>query len=162
MSDDNATDDQTPVEGDNLKQLREAADRGRKVPGLERELAFAKAGIDTDSKLGKMLLATYEGDLGKEAIRAEATEIGLLKAETPPEPDADEQKLNQQQQQTRNALTGGAPSGDEPPATAHPFDDSLGRFHTAMSQGVPRETAGLGAVDQILDAAGKGDKRVLL
>ncbi len=164
MSDDNATTDSDAPEGDNLKQLREAADRGKKVPGLERELAFAKAGIDTDTKLGKMLLASYDGELTKEAIRAEATEIGLLKDETPPPPATDpaQTALNQQQQATRDALSGGAPSGDEPPATAHPFDDSLGRFHTALSQGVPRETAGLGAVDSILEAAGKGDKRVLL
>ena len=72
---------------DNLKELRRAADEGRtakaEAEAAKRELAFVKAGVDTDTKIGKLLLKTYEGDLTAEAIKAEALELGAIKAEAP-------------------------------------------------------------------------------
>lgn len=168
MSNDNATDDQTPVEGDNLKLLREAADRAKAVPGLERELAFAKAGIDTDTKLGKMLLATYDGELTKEAITAEATDIGLIKpagSEQAPPPNPEEAARlaeQQRQQQMQQQMQGGQPAGAEPPPEGDPYETALGNFHKDRKNGMTEENAGLAAIDRILDQAGQGNKAVLL
>lgn len=69
---------------ENLKELRQQAEAGRKAlaeaEAARRELAFIKAGVDTDSKLGKLLMRTYEGELDVEAIQAEAREIGAIGA----------------------------------------------------------------------------------
>lgn len=170
MSDDSNNGGNAPAAGeggDNLAELRAAADRGRKA---ERENAFLRAGVDLESPVGKMFAKGFDGDIADiDGLKASAKEVGAIK-EAPAAPPANAPTaeelaataLDQQQQRTRDALSGGAPSGDEPPATADPYDDALGNFHAEMAKGVPRDRAGLGAIDRLLDAAGKGDKRVFL
>ena len=63
---------------EDIQAMEQAAQAAKQVPELQKELAMARAGIDTESKLGKMFFKTYEGELTKEAIAAEAQEIGLL------------------------------------------------------------------------------------
>lgn len=97
MADTDHPDDQ----GDEPSELRKAADRGKaaqaEAEALKRELAFAKAGIDTDTKAGKMLLRSYEGELTPDAIKAEAEEIGLFK---PPPAAATETATPEEREQT--------------------------------------------------------------
>lgn len=108
MSNDNTT----PEE--DVSALRKAADDGkaarREAELAKREVAFIKAGINTDSKAGQAMLASYDGDLSPEALKAEAAEWGLggSTPEAPPaqpEPQsiitADERAL----QQMRDANT---------------------------------------------------------
>lgn len=42
-----------------------------------RELAFVKAGIDTENGVGKLLAKTYDGELDPEAIKTYAQEYGI-------------------------------------------------------------------------------------
>lgn len=53
---------------------------------LKRTLAFAQAGIplDSDNKIAGYFIKGYDGDLTPEAIKAAATEAGILGAPTPP------------------------------------------------------------------------------
>lgn len=54
--------------------LRQAADRN---PALERELAFAKAGIAADSPMAPYFVKGYDGELTPEQIRAAAQSAGV-------------------------------------------------------------------------------------
>jgi hypothetical protein len=57
------------------ERVRAEADEAR------RELAFLKAGIDLDSPQGKLFAKAYDGEFTVDAVRASATEYGVL--ETP-------------------------------------------------------------------------------
>ncbi|MCO1498224.1 hypothetical protein, partial [Limosilactobacillus reuteri] len=69
-------DDQTP---ETNAGLREAARLGKEAQAraeqLARENLFLRAGVDLDSKVGKMLFKTWEGD-DIDALKAEAGELG--------------------------------------------------------------------------------------
>ena len=71
-----------------IKELRDAADRGKKasqeLDAMKREMAFLKAGVDTDTKVGQLLYKAYEGDLETDAIRAEWSELAPAAAAPPP------------------------------------------------------------------------------
>lgn len=130
---------------------------------LERQLLFARAGIDyEDNKVGKMLYKTFEGQTLDE-LRAEATELGLIGGApaTPPptNPEVDPQLAAQQQH--RQALSGGTPSGAEEIESPDPTTYALERYHAARKQGANAEDARALAFDHLLDAAAKGDERVL-
>ena len=75
-------DDDAP---EHIKKLRSDAEKGRKLESLvaekDRQIAFLQAGVDTETKLGQMLMKSYEGELTAEAIKAEATEIGMFNSE---------------------------------------------------------------------------------
>lgn len=43
----------------------------------QRELAFVKAGIDTENGVGKLLAKTYDGELDPEVIKTYAQEYGI-------------------------------------------------------------------------------------
>lgn len=171
MSNDNANDTANDgAGGDNLAELRAAADRGRK---LERENAFLRAGVDLESPTGKMFAKAYDGSLDDlAAVIASATEVGALRAPaTPPAPTPDPAAAqaaaaaaanDQSHQDVRNALLGGQPVGDTAPGTPDPYDDSLGNYWKDKTNGMPQELAGLAAIDRVLMAASDGDKRVLL
>jgi hypothetical protein len=155
-----------PEQQDNLADLRRAAEDGRKARDtaarLERELAFTKAGIDTDTGVGKLLFQSYDGDPTKDAVLAAAAEYGITPAtpEAPaPEPPAipdDERNMSRERQQLA--------TGSEPPAPAqegHPAEVGLAEFLKARSQGVAREDAADHYFGRVIAAAAKGDKRVI-
>ena len=77
------SDDNTPQE--DVSELRKAAEGAKtarqEAERAKRELAFVKAGIDTDSKPAQALLNSYDGELTSEAIRAEAKEWSLIREE---------------------------------------------------------------------------------
>lgn len=156
-----------PPEGDNLAQLRQAADDGRKAradaEAARRELAFAKAGIDTDSGVGKLLFSSYTGEPSKEAVLAAAAEYGI----TPATPEAqhaapvvsDEER---RQSAERAALT----TQSEPPAGTGPEPDprevGLAEFRRARAEGKPTDIAADEFFGRVLEAAyAKGDERVI-
>ena len=60
-----------------LKALREQAESGKQA---SRALEFAKAGIPLDDPKTKWFLKGYDGELTADAIKAAATESGLLAA----------------------------------------------------------------------------------
>lgn len=113
--------DHPDVQDDEPSELRKAADRGRaaqaEAEALKRELAFAKAGIDTDTKAGKMLLRSYEGELTADAIKAEAEEIGLFK----PQQTAPVTETATAEEREQTELRAGLATGSA--ATATPDED---------------------------------------
>ena len=65
-------------------QLKESRGASKANAAAQRELAFLKAGVDTDTKAGKLLLKAYDGDLSDvEALKAEAAELGALRGPPP-------------------------------------------------------------------------------
>ena len=146
-----------------IPSLRKAAKDGKAALNenaeLKRQLLFAKAGIDTDSRLGNMLFKTFEGD-DLEVLKNEATELGLIgKIEAPANgtPPAGES----QQADFRAGFAPGQAPPQVTPETPDPTDNALRTFHKDMRTGMNRENAQLGAIDRVLVAASNGDKRVI-
>lgn len=159
MSDEN---DAQSGGNDNLKELRHLADEGRKALAeaeqARRELAFVKAGVDTDTKLGKLLLRTYDGELTVDAIKAEAAELGLFKA---PSTNEDVNDAERSQSRERADLASDSSVGSED-TSEHPHEAALKAFEAARKQGDTREIAAGAAFAEILKAAHRGDQRIIL
>lgn len=108
----------------------------------QRELAFVKAGVDTDSPIGKLLLNGYTGELEVEAIKAEALAVGAIKSEAPVEPDApvitDEEKASTDQR--ADLAAGAVPDDGQDP---DPVGSAIRAGQEAIDKGA-KEEAGLG------------------
>jgi hypothetical protein len=146
-----------------IKELRDAADRGKKasqeLDAMKREMAFLKAGVDTDTKAGQLLYKAYDGDLETEAIQAEWSELVPVAAAPPPTEtvDATDTQVSQQRQDL---------AGDSVPPenqTESPYDAGHREFKTMMDAGRPKEDSAARFVHTVLEAAGgdKPDPRVL-
>jgi len=148
-----------------IKELRDAADRGREAiqerDQLKREMAFMKAGVDTDSKAGQLLFKAYDGELETESIQAEWQEL----APTPvpveqPEPAQD--TVNETDTQVagqRQALAEDSVSVEA--TTQSPYDQGFTEFQKAYDSGRPKDESAARFVHTVLEAAGQGDERVV-
>ena len=155
MADDTATEDPS--------ELRKAAEEGSKARRenelLRKEMAFIKAGIDTDSKPARALLENYAGDLTTEAITAEATEWGLVKAAEPaPEPasePAPDLSAERELQEMRDASTGQAAPNTPPTVDAYAavFKD----FEADRENGLSQTDATNRAIGRLVQKAAAGD-----
>lgn len=149
--------DENPNEG-NLAHLREQAASAKAAQddaaAARRELLFARAGIDTESKLGKLLYKTWEGgDL--DALKAEATDLGLFAAPAPAGPS----EQDRAQQDFRRGFAGQA-AGAVEAETPNPYTAAVTGFHEAVTRGVEEERARMDAFGAIFKAGVNGDKRV--
>jgi hypothetical protein len=157
MSEDNTlTEDEAP---DHIKQLRADAEKGRKLESMladkEREIAFLQAGIKTDTKLGAMLMKTYEGELSPEAIKAEAAELGLVEKQEEPEtvePDSPEAQM----MQARENLSTGRTATTEIPET-NAVDAAFGEWNDSRKEGMSSGEAQDMAFASFIAAAARGD-----
>ena len=97
------TGDETP------KGLRRAANKGKKLESenqqLKRELAFYKAGIDTDDPKMRYFVKGYDGDLTADSVREAALDAGFLQQMTS-NPDAQSGAINAAQQRVMTASAG--------------------------------------------------------
>ena len=143
-----------------IKDLREAAERGRKatqeLEEMRREVAFLKAGVDLDSKAGQLLLKAYDGELDKDAIRAEADEIGALTSGFTPVEDTGS---DEQASEERAALANEAVPPEA--TTENPYDQGHKEYREMVAAGRPTEDAAATFVRTVIDAAGAGDERVI-
>ena len=145
-----------------IKSLRKAAEAGKKaqeeLSQMRRELMFAKAGIDTSSKIGGLLFKTWEGE-DVEALKSEATDLGILGApqNAPAEIPAEERE----QQAFRQGFNRGAPAAAADLPEMDPYDDAYRLFQDARKTGTPADDAALAAIDRVLVAASSGDKRAI-
>lgn len=139
---------------EDIKALEEAASKAKDMDRLQKELVFAKAGIDTDTKLGKMLLQTYEGDLTKEAITAEAQEIGLLEKTTQSPDLTKEEKDSTKERQT---LSNGATSPGENPV--HPKQEAVDAAKRVIEEGGKFDHAAGAYVSTLVQRFADGDQR---
>lgn len=141
-----------------IKELREAADRGKKasqeLDQMKREMAFLKAGVDTDSKAGKLLFKAYDGDLETDLIRVEAEELGILKdAAPPPEPENSEADVRVAQERRDLAADHIAPENQ----TESPYDAGHRQFQEMVGAGRSTEDSAARFVHTVLEAAGGAD-----
>ena len=73
---------------------REANEAKAEANAAKRELALMKAGIDLESPTGKLFVKAYDGEISPEAIKAAATEYGLIATSETPEVQSDLAALN--------------------------------------------------------------------
>ena len=149
-----------------IKDLRDAADRGRKatqeLDQVKREMAFLKAGVDTDTKAGQLLFKAYDGELDMESIRVEADELGLFKSSEEPAPVVEQVPAEDRQATTeRQALAEtSVPPGSQ---TESPYDAGHREFREMMDAGRPKEDSAARLIHTVLEAAGgdNPDQRVV-
>jgi hypothetical protein len=148
-----------------IKELRDAADRGREAiqerDQLKREMAFMKAGVDTDSKAGQLLFKAYDGELDTEAIQVEWQELAPSSVPVEqPEPAQDTvNETDTQVSQQRQALAEDSVSVEA--STQSPYDQGFQEFKTAYDSGRSKEDSAARFVHTVLEAAGQGDERVV-
>jgi len=148
-----------------IKELRDAADRGREAiqerDQLKREMAFMKAGVDTDSKAGQLLFKAYDGELETESIQAEWQE--LVPTPVPveqPEPAQDTvTETDTQVSGQRKALAEDSVSVET--TTQSPYEQGLQEFQKSYESGRSKEDSAARFVHTVLEAAGQGDERVV-
>ncbi len=140
-----------------IKELRDAADRGKKasqeLDQMKREMAFLKAGVDTDSKAGQLLFKAYDGDLDTDLIKAEAEELGILKDASPPpppEPENSEADVRVAQERRDLAADQIAPENQ----TESPYDAGHRQFQEMINAGRSQEDSAARFVHTVLEAAG--------
>ena len=145
-----------------IKELRDAADRGKQASqelnAMKREMAFLKAGVDTDSKVGQLLYKAYDGELDTVSIQAEWSELAPVAVTPPSEPDTtDDARVSQERQDLA--------SDNIPPEnqTESPYDAGHREFKTMMDAGRPKEDSAARFINTVLEAAGgdNPDQRVL-
>lgn len=149
--------------------LRAAADRGKaaqqEADALRRELAFTKAGVNTDTPIGKLFVKSYDGNLEVDDVKAAWAEVAPAPVAdgNTPEPVVTTPTTEQtnETEQRRLLTSGGA--GDSPIPT--PPEDPVARgydaFHERMQGGDRRETASAEVFGSLFKGASEGDERVL-
>lgn len=163
-------DTETTESNPDIKELREAAkrlpdleERASKAEILERENAFLKAGVQTDTPLGKLLFKAYDGELTTDAIKAAADELGAASQPAAPPPPADTE-LAPGEDSAMDAANSMAP-GATPP-TEEPKTDPRSRaqedYVNAINSGATNEQALGKAFHTLVQAAAAGDERVIL
>jgi flagellar biosynthesis/type III secretory pathway protein FliH len=148
-----------------IKELRDAADRGREAiqerDQLKREVAFMKAGVDTDSKAGQLLFKAYDGELETESIQAEWQE--LVPTPVPVEEPEPAQEIvdetDTQVAEQRQALAEDSVSVEA--GTQSPYEQGFQEFKKAYDEGSPKEDSAARFVHTVLEAASQGDERVI-
>jgi hypothetical protein len=157
------------------KRANEAAQHEQVAIAARRELAFVKAGINTDTPAGRMFEKAYDGDLTAEAITAAFTEIvggnstasapagGTPQSEpqpgTPPPPSADD--LSSEQERAALATPGYTTDTGEP-AEVPARISAKEAAESAVKQGMSLEEARGGYLSRLTEAALNGDKSVLV
>jgi hypothetical protein len=129
---------------------------------LRRKVLFLEAGIDTTSKLGLMLLKTFEGT-DVEVLKAEAIEVGALKAPEPdpvPAVDPAREAVEAERGAMYDRLSASQPSGGAAPETEDPRDNALKGYQVAIRSGSDEDAARADAIGSVLAAASAGDRRV--
>jgi hypothetical protein len=157
--------DPEPEERETLRDLRSAADEGRKA---KRELAFVKAGIDTDTPLGKMFATAYDGDLTRDAIAEEWEKIApapaVDQAPTPAEqlesePTPEDRYAHQAAQDRARRAIASTPAEPVQEPTIDPLKAGYDAFHDNMRNGMSREQAAKPVLEAIIGGAANGDQR---
>ena len=147
-----------------IKELRDAAERGKKatqeLDAMKREMAFMKAGVDTDTKAGQLLFKAYDGELETELIQAEWSELVPAAAAPPPEPETVDATDTQVAEQRRELAGDSVPPGTQ---TESPYDAGHRAFQDMLDAGRPKEDSAARFVHTVLEAAGgdKPDPRVI-
>lgn len=154
--------DQDPTHEETIDALRAKADSATRLEQAnslkDREIAFLRAGIPTESKVAQAFVRDYDGELDGAKIKEAAVEWGLWKPEgsdaeePPPDPTADD----------RNKLRGGAHPNETPPPSPHPVVKALEEFRDARKAGSTREDASMSVISALIKGGVEGDERVIV
>ena len=148
-----------------IKELRDAAERGRQasqeLEEMKREMAFMKAGVDTDTKAGQLLFKAYDGELDTESIQAEWQELVPTSApvEQPEQAQDTVNEADTQVAEQRQALAEDSVSVEA--STQSPYEQGFQEFKEMYDSGSPKEDSAARFVHTVLEAASQGDERVL-
>ena len=141
-----------------IKELRDAAERGKKasqeLDSMKREMAFLKAGVDTDSKAGQLLYKAYDGELETDLLRAEAAELGILREASAPVQEMSDDSDRQATQERRALAENTVPPENQ---TESPYDAGHREFKAMMDAGRPKEDSAATFIHTVLEAAGGAD-----
>lgn len=118
------------------RKASKADDAVAEATEARKELAFVKAGIDTDSKIGKLMLRSYDGEMTVEAITTEAVELGIMSL---PATDPETTSAEQASTDERAVLAAGAPADTAPVPNAEA--QALKAGFAALSGGASEEAA---------------------
>lgn len=160
-------DQETPeAQAEDVSELRKAADGAkaarREAELAKRELAFVKAGVNTDSKPAQALLNSYDGELSVEAIKAEAAEWGLVQGASEPEPEEPKSIITPEEQalQAMRDESQGAPAPHEPPQKSS-LDKVLSAFEADRKEGYGQQEATNRAIGRHIQNAAAGDQSAI-
>lgn len=130
----------------------------------QRELAFLKAGIDTNSPMAQYFVQGYSGELDPESIKEEATKVGLVSGEEEEEkttennnPDLTQEEKDQATNR-RNLSTGALPDDNEGES---PYAAARRTHKETIDAGASKDDALAAGIGKIFDAALNGDERVM-
>jgi len=154
-------DENNPENGeDPIKDLRAKADQATKLEAANtvqaREIAFLKAGIDTESAIGGLMFKAYEGELDKDTLSTEfASLVGnpqvidnnkdLPPAGEPPSPLGDLNKLGNPVQ------PGGIPPVDL-------IEEGWAEYQQRVKAGARKSDAAASVINRIFDGAVRESK----
>lgn len=143
-----------------IRQMREQLKRLEKenkdLQTTKRENAMLKAGIDTNSPVGKMFAKAYDGELDVDAIKAAATEVGLAQASETTEPPVEVDTSTAE----RSALASGAAADDG--KGVDPRANALKEAEDLQSKGAAFDVAAGSYINRLAQAAISGDDRVTI
>lgn len=162
-NDDGGQPGQVTLSRDQIRSMERDAKEAR---AAKRELAFVKAGIDTDSALGKLFFTAYEGALETEAIQAAWKDIAPAPpappAGDPPPPDPDPGPGAQDFAAERDRIANGGSADDgAPPPERDPRKVAIEDGIRLMAEGKSRDEAMADAFSTLAGAAASGDPRVI-
>jgi hypothetical protein len=156
------TDTGTQTE-DNIKELREKAEKAKQLPELQRQLAFAKAKIDYESGHGAVLFKMHEGDLTSEAILATAKTLNLdVTGSAAPVSEPVIEAAGADEQQAFDQIQGASQSNDQQSEGLGPDPWELGRQarEESRKRGEPIEWQNAAAISPVVAASNRNDPRV--
>ena len=135
---------------------------------LERDLAFARAGVDTSTEEGAFFARGYDGELDPAAIRAAAERFNILAPKhAPPITDTDDTDQGPRLEpgeaeltDARLALSRGA-AGDTGLDT-DPYEEAQRIGQKMLADGAKFEHAFGAAINFLANRAENGDQRVII
>lgn len=171
--------DAPPDDPNSPKNLRQAAKDGRKAreeadaantraDNLAKELAFTKAGVNTDTPVGVMFAQTYTGDLTAEAVKeAWAAIESTLASPNGDGKEGDDAPANPELQPGEadaGALSQQLAQGTAPdaPSEPDPYEVAAGIADQARKDGATEIDAMAYAFNSVVGAAQKGDQRAII
>lgn len=146
---------------EDIDKLQEAAKAGGTAAELQRENIFLKSGIPTDTPLGKMFYKSYDGDLTPDAIKAAATEVGLVQPSTEGTKEVNLQPGEERSTDERRAAASNASPGGVLPEK-HPQQEAREKAEAIVKEGGTYEQAGAGFLSTLVKRYSEGDQRAVV
>jgi hypothetical protein len=105
------------------QQLKVAEAKAKELETAARELAFVKAGVDTNAAIAKYFVKGYDGELSPEAIRVAAQEANLIQP-------APQDKVQASEQQAWARVNSASQAGEK----FEPVTDWTAKMSSAKNQ----------------------------